>query len=43
MYFDECDVSYVARKFGVSDKKAKEFVSKMGKNMVLKIKNSEKT
>lgn len=40
---EKSNIEYLSKKFGISDKKACEFMSKMGKNMVLKIKNSEKT
>ena len=40
---EEKKIEYLSKKLWISDKKAKEFMSKMGKNMVLKIKNSEKT
>lgn len=40
---EESKIEYLSKKFGISDKKAREFMSQMGKNMVLKIKNSDKT
>ena len=39
---EESKIEYLSKKLWISDKKAREFMSKMGKNMVLKIKNSEK-
>lgn len=42
MYFKESEIEYVSKKFGVSERKAKDFMYKMLKNGAIKIKNSDK-
>ena len=42
MYFKESEIEYVSKKFGISEKKAKDFMYKMLKIGQIKIKNSEK-
>jgi len=42
MYFNESEIEHVSKKFGISEKKAKDFMYKMLKIGEIKIKNSPK-
>lgn len=42
MYFKESEIEYVSKKFGISSRKAKDFMYKMLKNGEFKIKTSNK-